>query len=116
MPFKYVPYLKLKGRQLRSNLTDAEKLLWSKIRKRQIKNYQFNRQKPIDNYVVDFYCDRAHLVIEIDGGQHYEDRNIELDRKREEFLKNLGLRVMRFSNLDILKNINNVVDKIYKEI
>ena len=116
MPFKYAPHLKSKGRQLRFNLTDAEKLLWTKIRKRQIKNYQFNRQKPIDNYIVDFYCDKARLVIEIDGGQHKEDKGIELDKKRDDFLKSLGLRVMRFTNLDILKNIDNVVYKIYKEI
>ena len=77
---------------------------------------QFNRQKPIGNYVVDFYCDKAKLVVEIDGGQHYEELNIKKDDIRDKLLKKLGLRVMRFTNLDILKNIDNVVDKIYREI
>ncbi len=116
MPLRYAQYLKTSGRQLRSNLTDAEKLLWSKIRKRQTKGYQFNRQKPVGDYIVDFYCDKARLVMEIDGGQHYEERNIEADRKREKFLKSLGLRIMRFTNLDVLQNIDSVVEKIRKEI
>jgi len=101
---------------LRGCSTDAEKLLWSKIRKKQIKNYQFFRQKPIGNYIVDFYCKDAHLVIEIDGGQHYEEANIKADKTREEFLKNLGLRVLRFTNLEVLKNINGVMIKINNEL
>lgn len=108
----------LKGfsRQLRANFTDAENLLWSKIRKKQIKNHQFLRQKPIGNYIVDFYCNKAKLAIEIDGGQHFEDNNIRNDKIREAFLKKLGLRIMRFTNLDVLKNTENVVEKIYREI
>ncbi len=116
MPLRYNPKLKKLGRELRVNLTDAEKLLWPKLRNRQIKGMQFNRQKPIGNYVVDFYCDKAKLVVEIDGGQHYEELNIKKDDIRDKLLKKLGLRVMRFTNLDILKNIDNVVDKIYREI
>lgn len=112
----YGKNLKTLSRQLRIDSTDAEKLLWSKTRKKQIKNYQFFRQKPIDNYIVDFYCKEAKLVIEIDGGQHYEDKNIEEDKKRDEFLKNLKLRIMRFTNLNILKNIDNVIQKICSEI
>ena len=108
--------LKSLSRQLRANFTDAEKLLWSKIRKKQIKNYQFFRQKPIGNYIVDFYCNAAKLVIEIDGGQHYEDENARNDKIRESFLEKQGLRIMRFTNLDVLKNIENVVEKIYREI
>ena len=111
----YSKNLKIISRQLRKNSTDAEKLLWSKIRRRQIKNYQFFRQKPIGKYIVDFYCKEAQLVIEIDGGQHYENKNIEADRKRDNFLKSLGLKNMRFTNLDILKNIDNVVAKICDE-
>ncbi len=108
----YSKNLKTISRQLRKNSTDAEKLLWSKIRRRQIKNYQFFRQKPIGKYIVDFYCKEARLVIEIDGGQHYENKNIEADKKRDNFLKSLGLKNMRFTNLDILKNVDNVVAKI----
>lgn len=116
MHLLYNRNLKSLSRQLRANSTDAEKLLWSKIRKKQIKNYQFFRQKPIGNYIVDFYCDKARLVIEIDGGRHYEDENSKNDKIRESFLEEQNLRIMRFTNLDVLKNIENVVEKIYREI
>ena len=115
MPLRYRENLKCRGRILWSNLTDAEKLLWSKLRKRQVKNLQFNRQKPIGKYIVDFYCDKVKLVIEVDGGQHYEVENIVRDKEREIFLKNLNLKVVRFTNLDILKNIDSVIEKIYSE-
>ena len=112
----YKQNLKTFSRGLCKNLTDSEKLLWSKIRRKQIKNRQFFRQKPIGKYIVDFYCKNCGLVVEIDGGQHYEDKNIIKDQTREEHLKSLGLKIMRFSNIDVLKNIDNVVDKIYKEL
>ena len=116
MPLSYKHNLKPLGRKLRSNQTDAERLLWSKIRKKQMENFQFNRQKPIGIYITDFYCHKARLVIEIDGGQHYEDQNILEDKKREEYLRRLGLKTIRFTNLEVLKNIENVVDEIYQEI
>jgi len=114
--FSYNKNLKQFSRNLRKNQTDAEKLLWSRVRRKQIKDYQFFRQKPIGSYIADLYCKDAKLVIEIDGGQHYENQNIMADRKRNEYFQKLGLRVMRFTNLDILKNIENVVNKIYEEI
>lgn len=116
MPLKYNHKLKKLGRELRANLTDAEKLLWSKLRKKQIKGAQFNRQKPIGNYIVDFYCDKAKLIIEIDGGQHYEEQNIEKDKIRDNFFQGMGLGIIRFTNLDILKNIDSAVEKICQEI
>jgi len=97
-------------------LTDAEKLLWRKIRKKQIGNLQFYRQRPIGSYIADFYCDKAKLIIEIDGGQHYEKENILKDRTRDEYFRKIGLRVVRFTNLDILKNIDNVVESVYQKI
>ena len=112
MPLKYNSNLKLLGRRLRDNLTDAEKLLWLKIRRKQVNNYQFFRQKPIGKYIVDFYCKDCKLIIEIDGGQHCEDKNITKDKLREKYLNSLGLKVIRFSNLDILKNVDNVLIKI----
>ncbi len=112
----YNKNLKAISRQLRGRLTDAEKLLWSKIRKKQIKNYQFFRQKPIGSFVVDFYCKEARLVVEIDGGQHYEEENIKADKIREEFLKSLGLKILRFTNLDVLRNIDSATAKIYSEL
>ena len=116
MPLKYNSNLKLLSRRLRDNLTDAEKLLWRKIRKKQIGNLQFYRQRPIGSYIADFYCDKAKLIIEIDGGQHYEKENILKDRTRDEYFRKIGLRVVRFTNLDILKNIDNVVESVYQKI
>ena len=97
-------------------MTDAEILLWSRIKGKRIKEVQFYRQKPIGNYIADFYCSEAKLIIEVDGGQHYEEKGIEKDEIRDEYFKNLGLKVLRFTNLDVLKNINGVLEKIYEEI
>ncbi len=104
--------LKPLARTLRSNMTDAEQLIWSKIRRKQIGNLQFYRQKNIGNYIVDFYCPKAKLVMEIDGGQHYESNGMRKDQARECYLQGLGLTVMRFSNIDILKNIDGVLERI----
>lgn len=113
---KYNKNLKQISRTLRKNMTDAEILLWSRIKGKQIKEVQFYRQKPIGNYIADFYCSEAKLIIEVDGGQHYEEKGIEKDEIRDEYFKNLGLKVLRFTNLDVLKNINGVLEKIYEEI
>jgi len=97
-------------------MTDAEKLLWSKVRGKQIKNAQFYRQKIIGNFIVDFYCPKARLVIEVDGGQHYEKAGIKKDKNRDKYLQSLGLKVLRFTNIEVLKNIEGAFDKIYNEI
>lgn len=99
-------------------MTEAEIILWNRIRRKQINNLQFNRQKPLGNYIVDFYCPTKKLVIEIDGGQHYEDGEIiKEDKEREKFLKEvLGLKVIRFTNIDIMQNLGSVMDKIIEEL
>lgn len=99
-------------------MTEAEVILWNRIRKKQINNLQFNRQKPLGKYIVDFYCPAKKLVIEVDGGQHYENgENIKGDRERDKFLREvLRLKVIRFTNIDITKNIVSVIDKILEEI
>ena len=116
MFIKYNAKLKKVGQKLRNNLTDAEKMLWSKIRGKQIKGVQFYRQKTIGNFVVDFYCPKAKLVIEVDGGQHYMENGIEKDKHRDEYLQKIGLRVLRFTNMEVLKNIEGVIGKIYREV
>jgi very-short-patch-repair endonuclease len=108
--------LKKHARELRKNMTDAERFLWSKIRRKQLKEYQFYRQKNIGNYIVDFYCPSAKLIVELDGGQHYSKENILKDEARDKFLKGLGFRVLRFSNSDIFVNIEGVVKKIYNHL
>ncbi len=99
-------------------MTKAEVILWNRIRRKQVGNTQFYRQKPLGNYIVDFYSPAKKLVIEIDGGQHYESGEItNEDKKREKFLKNiLKLKVTRFTNTDILKNIESVIDKVIEEL
>ncbi len=114
-----LPYnrnLKQHSRQLRENMTDAEKRLWAKIRMKQLKGYQFYRQKPIGDYIVDFFCPRAKLVIELDGSYHLVGEAIEYDRIRDEYLSGPGLRVLRFTNTDVLTHIGEVVERIVGEI
>jgi very-short-patch-repair endonuclease len=114
-----LPYnekLKQPSRQLRVNMTDAERYLWTKIRMKQLKGYQFYRQKPIGDYIVDFFCPRAKLVIEVDGSRHYSDETTEYDRIRGEYLTSLGLRVLRFTNNEVMKNIKGVIESIIEEI
>ncbi len=107
---------KIYSRSLRTNLTDAELLLWSRIRRKQLGNTQFYRQKPLGNYIVDFYASSAKLVIEADGGQHFEKNNTLKDKIRDDYLKNLGLKVLRFDNLQILQSIDEVLEVIFAEI
>ncbi|HVV69108.1 MAG TPA: endonuclease domain-containing protein [Gammaproteobacteria bacterium] len=107
---------KINARKLRSNLTDAEQLLRSKLRRKQIRNIQFYRQKPIGNFIVDFYAPAAKLVIELDGGQHFEAEYKEKDLKRDSHLSRLGLKVLRFDNLEVLQYTEAVIDKIFEEV
>ena len=114
-----LPYnknLKELARDLRKNMTDAERRIWSKIRRKQLKEFQFYRQKNIGNYIVDFYCPAAKLIVEVDGGQHYSKENIVKDVARDKFLGDLGFRVLRFSNSDVFKNIEGVVTRIYDHL
>ncbi len=113
---KYNERLKSISRTLRKNMTDAEILLWSKIKGKQIKEAQFYRQKPFGNYIADFYCPKAKLVIEVDGSQHYEEKGIRKDKARDRYFEKLGLKILRFTNLDVLKNVNGVLEKIHEEI
>ena len=99
-------------------MTPAECRLWRYLKGKQIKNLQFYRQRPIGKYIVDFHCPAIKMVIEVDGGQHYENGEIiKADVKRENYLKNvLGLKVIRFTNIDILQNMSAVMDKILDEL
>lgn len=112
----YNKNLKQTSGDLRNNMTDAEKLLRSRLRNKQILGVQFYRQKPILNFIVDFYCLSANLVIECDGSQHYTNEGLEADRVRDEALAQLGLRVLRFDNGQVLREIDAVVQVIFDEI
>ena len=99
-------------RKLRRNSTDAERLFWSKVRGKQIDGNKFFRQYGIKNYIVDFCCPKRKLVIEIDGGQHYEKEGEETDKVRGDTLRDLGYGILRFSNLDVLKNIDGTMRRV----
>ncbi len=114
-----LPYnknLKNLARNLRKNMTDAERRLWSKVRRKQLKAFQFYRQKNIGDFIVDFYCPAAKLIVEIDGGQHYSEENILKDEARDKFMSDLGFKVLRFSNSDVFNNIEGVVTRIYNHL
>ena len=101
---------------LKARESEAEKRLWWKVKMRQMKGLIFYRQKPIGKYIVDFYCPKAKLAIEIDGSQHLVGETIEYDRIRDDYLDSLGLRVLRFNNAEVLTNMSGVLEKIEEEI
>ncbi len=112
----YNKNLKQFSRNLRKNMTDAEKLLWSRIKGKQLKGLQFYRQKIIGNYIVDFYCSESKLVIEVDGGQHYSTEGKNKDQIRDDYMEKVGINVLRFSDRDVLKRIDAVMEKIWREL
>jgi len=115
---RYDPKFKQHSRRLRTNMTDAEQALWYRIRRKQIQGVQFYRQKPLLAFIVDFYCPAAKLVIELDGGQHFEIEHQAKDQARDEALAGLGLRVLRFDDRQVLLErdaVLEMIDKIVKE-
>ena len=103
-----------RARQLRKNLTDAERVLWRKLRFWQIDGCKFRRQQPLGRYIVDFVCLEKRLVVEVDGGQHAEDTNYDTDR--DAWLRNQSFTVLRFWNHDVLKNIEGVMNVIVEKL
>ncbi len=108
----YNTRLKKYSQELRKNMTDAERLLWSRLRRKQLNNFQFYRQRIMGDYIVDFYCPRSKLIIEVDGGQHYQDEGDRRDKVRDDYMKNLGMRILRVSDREVLQNLNGVVERI----
>ena len=108
------PKLRTNAQELRKNMTKEERHLWYNFLKDL--PITINRQKVIGNYIVDFYCANAKLVIELDGSQHFEDKGIEYDAKRDEYLKSLGLTILRYSNYDVNTNFYGVCTDIMKHI
>ncbi|WP_318781264.1 endonuclease domain-containing protein, partial [Amazonocrinis nigriterrae] len=102
--------LKPLARQMRCEPTPAEKLLWEKLRHKQVLGFKFRRQQTIDRFIVDFYCHEARLVVEVDGEIHnYTQAE---DAIRQEFLQSLGLEVVRFRNEDVLERMEGVLEVI----
>lgn len=97
-------------------MTEAEKLLWSRLRRRQLKGFQVYRQRIIGNYIVDFYCPGAKLAIEVDGGQHYTIEGIDKDVRRDGSMEDLGLKIIRFSDREVFENLDGVLKTIYENM
>ncbi len=102
-----------KRRYLRKNMTEPEIKLWQYLRNEQL-GVKFRRQHSIGEYIADFYCTKLKLVIEIDGGSHFNDEAIEYDSIRTNFFKSLGIEVIRFNNDEVMTNIEGVFEIIQK--
>lgn len=114
-----IPYdrrLKTISRGLRRETTDAEQRLWYRLRRKQLHGVQFYRQKPLGEYVVDFYAPAVCLVIEVDGGQHFEAAGMVADGHRSDALRGMGLEVIRFDNRQVLLETDAVVEEIWRFI
>jgi len=99
---------------LRTTATDAERVLWSILRGKQLAALRFRRQQPIGPYVVDFFCPSAKLIVEVDGSQHGADRAAAYDEKRSRFLESKGYRVLRFWNVEVMKDRDSVGEAIFR--
>jgi very-short-patch-repair endonuclease len=107
--------LRAAGR-LRRNMTLAELILWKKLKDRNIISVKFRRQHPINMFIVDFYCHEHKLVIEVDGEIHYNQESIDYDSGRTAELNNYGIQVIRFTNDQVIYNIDLVIEKIIKAL
>ena len=106
----YEPHLKGIARKLRKEMTLAEIRLWNELKTGQMLGYDFDRQKPLDKYIVDFYCKDLMLAIEVDGASHdFENSDVE----RQDRLESYGVRILRFSDKEILKEMPTVLNLIY---
>lgn len=112
MKIYYNPKLKEFARQLRNNSTQSEIKLWNYLRRNQMHDYDFHRQKPIDEFIVDFFCNKLQLAIECDGYSHKTIEVYEKDVKKSNRLNELGIHVLRFSDYQVMNDIDNVLRAI----
>jgi very-short-patch-repair endonuclease len=106
--------LESRRKELRNNSTYAEVFFWQQIKKGQLEGRKFKRQTSIESYIVDFYCPKEKIVVELDGGVHFNEEARKYDKERTEYLESIGLRVIRFENQDVLKNTEYVMNTIKK--
>ncbi len=103
-----------RARQLRSQMTDAERVLWSILRRKQLAGFRFRRQAPIGPYFADFFCPGARLIVEVDGAQHFEEENSWRDYRRSKWLEEKGFRVIRFTNDAVFRQSGDVALEIQR--
>ncbi|VAX30102.1 hypothetical protein MNBD_NITROSPIRAE03-507 [hydrothermal vent metagenome] len=116
---KILPYnakLKEKARHLRNNSTKAEIRLWLYLKGGQMMGYDFDRQKPIDNFIVDFFCRDLMLAIEVDGYTHTFEEVADRDERKEKRLQELGVRIIRFKDEDVMNNLEGVMKEIENRV
>lgn len=104
--------IKERARLLRKNQTHAEQILWKRLRRKQVGGLRFRRQHPVGHFIVDFYCAEAKLAVEVDGSVHDQPGHDEYDEDRQAFLQALGLTVLRFTNAQVIRQTDAVVDVI----
>ena len=104
--------MRSRARSLRHDSTDAEQIIWNALRAHRLNNASFRRQTPIGPYIADFVCHAANLIVELDGGQHFEEEHMKCDVRRDEFLASKGYRVLRFNNHDVIANRQGVLESI----
>jgi very-short-patch-repair endonuclease len=107
---------KEKRRLLRKNMSKAEVIMWSRLKQKQILGYKFRRQYSAGSYVIDFFCPELKLVIEIDGTIHFKGRAEYYDRNRQESIEQLGIGFLRFSNMEVYKNLDGVLEVIVNTV
>jgi very-short-patch-repair endonuclease len=108
----YNPALKELARQLRNNSTKSEIKLWLQLKGKQMMGYDFHRQKPVDNFILDFFCHELMLGIELDGLTHQSEEAIEKDEIKERRLKELGITILRFNDSEVIQDMTNVLREI----
>ena len=111
---EYYDDIKAHARRMRKQPTPAEKILWRRLRDKQVNGYKFRRQHPIDRFIVDFYCREAGLVIEVDGAVHDSSEAREYDDAHQQFLEHRGLTVLRFSNAQVFNDVNSVLHTVFR--
>jgi very-short-patch-repair endonuclease len=114
--FNRTPSKTKRARELRVNTTLPERRLWARLRGAQMEGLSFRRQHPVGPYILDFYCPTAKVAIELDGDQHGTDAALAYDAARTRFINGKGIRVIRFSNYDLMKNFDAVLEAIYRAV
>lgn len=117
MPRTRVPVdLRSNAKALRRNLTDAERKLWSRLRAHRLGDLHFRRQTPIGPFIADFACHEAGAIVELDGGGHADQSQVDYDRSRDQWFLQAGYLVLRFWNNEVLTNLDSVCETIYERV
>jgi very-short-patch-repair endonuclease len=106
------PHIFDKAKELRNNMTEAEEILWEHLKKKQLGGFKFRRQHPVFEFIADFYCHQAKLVVELDGEYHNSDEQKYSDKERTKMMNEFGINVVRFYNNQVINNTNNVLNTI----